>query len=187
MTRCHIKGWWGWSVPVPQLRKWVCRRVVARMVLTGNDGGSRAARWSTGVFGGVEGEGWGGTLALNIVPVQKAWGRVAVSQAATARRQDIPAQDEETSVTTCYANPRSWTRERSEGGEGRVDSKDGFSRQRSLFVCTLEAGRLVFWLMKCAAIKKIQQKKQKTSRLSVTEGFPSITGCSVWQQAGIRF
>lgn len=67
---------------------------------------------------GVDGGGGGSALALNLVPVQKAWGRVAASQAATARRQDIPAQDEETSVTTCYANPRSWTRERSEGGEG---------------------------------------------------------------------
>lgn len=59
-----------------------------------------------------------------------------MSQAATARRQDIPAQDEEMSVTTCYANPRSWTRERSEGG--RVDGKDSFNRERSLFVRTLE-------------------------------------------------
>lgn len=93
--------------------------------------------------GGTEGGGWwgrrgGSALALNLVPVQKAWGRVAASQAATARRQDIPAQDEETSVTTCYANP-----EAGQGKgvrEGRVDGKDSLSRGRSLFcVCTLEA------------------------------------------------
>lgn len=44
-------------------------------------------------------------------------------QRATVRRQDIPAQDEEVSVTTCYANPEPQRKD----GEGVCDSIEGGS------------------------------------------------------------
>lgn len=47
----------------------------------------------------------GSALGLNLVLVQNPWAKAAVDQGATAGRQDIPAQDEEMSVTTCYAKP----------------------------------------------------------------------------------
>lgn len=57
----------------------------------------------------------GSALGLNLVLVQNPWARAAASQGATVGRQDIPAQDEETSVTTCYANPRAREGKRGEG------------------------------------------------------------------------
>lgn len=52
---------------------------------------------------------------LNLAPVQNPWARTAASERATVGRQDIPVQDEETSVTTCYANPRAGGGKRGEG------------------------------------------------------------------------
>lgn len=66
--------------------------------------------------------GWGArgwALGLNLVLVQNLWARAAASRGATVGRQDIPVQDEETSVTTCYANPRAREGKRGEGGHGR--------------------------------------------------------------------
>lgn len=57
----------------------------------------------------------GSALGLNLVLVQNPWARAAASQGATVGRQDIPAQDEEMSVTTCYANPRAEEGKRGEG------------------------------------------------------------------------
>lgn len=74
---------------MPLLGKCVCRQVVAQMVV--------------GITVAAQEEG--SARRLNLVQVQNPCARVTVSQGATARRQDIPAQDEETSVTTCYANP----------------------------------------------------------------------------------
>lgn len=74
----------------------------------------------------------GGLLwVLNLVLVQNPWARAAASQGATVGRQDIPAQDEEMSVTTCYANPRAEEGKRREGG---TDGKDSFDRD-CVFVC----------------------------------------------------
>lgn len=67
----------------------------------------------------------GSVLGLNLVPFQNPWARAAVSQGATVRRQDIPAQDEEMSVTTCYAKPWAEEGKRREGG---MDGKDSFDR-----------------------------------------------------------
>lgn len=53
----------------------------------------------------VELHGWS-ALDLNLASVQNPRARAAASQRATVGRQDIPVQDEETSVTTCYANPQ---------------------------------------------------------------------------------
>lgn len=52
---------------------------------------------------------------LNLALVQNPWARAAASERATVGRQDIPVQDEETSVTTCYANPRTGGGKRGEG------------------------------------------------------------------------
>jgi len=62
----------------------------------------------------------GFTLGLNLVLVQSPWARAAASRGATVGRQDIPAQDEEMSVTTCYANPRA---EEGKSGEGECTGK----------------------------------------------------------------
>lgn len=57
----------------------------------------------------------GSALDLNLAPEQNPWARTAASQRATVGRQDIPVQDEETSVTTCYANPQAREGKRGEG------------------------------------------------------------------------
>lgn len=62
----------------------------------------------------------GGALGLNLVLVQKLRARAAASRGATVGRQDIPVQDEETSVTTCYANPRAREGKKRGGGAWTV-------------------------------------------------------------------
>lgn len=72
-------------------------------------------------------------MDLNLVLVQNLWARATVSQGATVGRQDIPAQDEEMSVTTCYAKPQA---EEGKRGEGGMDRKDSFDRDCVFGVCT---------------------------------------------------
>lgn len=72
----------------------------------------------------------GSALGLNLVLVQNLWALTAASQGATVGRQDIPAQDEEMSVTTCYANPRAKGGKR---GEGERTGKTVF--RQGLCVC----------------------------------------------------
>lgn len=71
---------------------------------------------------------WDMTCGLNLVQIQNPWARAAASQGATFGRQDIPAQDEEMSVTTCYANPQA---EEGKSGEGDWTGKTVLTE----FVC----------------------------------------------------
>lgn len=84
-------------------------------------------------------------VGLNLVLVQNPWTRAAVSQGATVGRQDIPAQDEEMSVTTCYANPRA---EEGKRGEGELTGKTVFDGDY-VFVCALAGGIMCMYACVC--------------------------------------
>lgn len=95
MKRCSIK----WLV------RMACPSAPAGEVCLQASGCSDAGWYDCGSAAACREEEEGSALRLNLVQIQNPCARVTASQGATARRQDIPAQDEETSVTTCYANP----------------------------------------------------------------------------------
>lgn len=75
------------------------------------------------------------------------WARAAASQGATFGRQDIPVQDEEMSVTTCYANPQA---EEGKSGEGDWTGKTVLTK--TVFVCALAGGIMYVHAFLCMSV-----------------------------------
>ena len=127
-TRTHT------SIPLCHFKELACRAcpsAPSEEVCCAVCSGRSAARYHCG-----RAEWRGSFLGLNLVPVQNPWARAAASQGATVRRQDIPAQDEEMSVTTCYAKPPSWRRKKKGGGGGGNGRERQFRHGLGVCVCT---------------------------------------------------